>query len=49
MSEGAVTIKVEGTGVVINGCFVSRGSEVLIIISINQNIKKEILLFLFSS
>ena len=35
--EGAFTFKVEGSGVITRGVFVSRGSEV-IIVSINENI-----------
>ena len=39
ISEGAFTYTVLGTGVIIKGFFVSRGSEVIIIISsINENI-----------
>ena len=40
ISEGAFTFKVESIGVIINGVFVSRGSEVIIIVSISENIKK---------
>ena len=36
ISEGAFTFKIEGTGV--RGFFVSRGSEVIIVVSINENI-----------
>ena len=36
--EGAFTFKVEGTGVIIRGFFVSRGCRVIIIVSINENI-----------
>ena len=38
ISEGAFTFKVEGTGVIIGGFFVSRSSEVIIIFSINENV-----------
>ena len=38
ISEGAFTFKVEGTGVITRGFFVSRGMEVIIIVSINENI-----------
>ena len=38
ISEGAFTFTFEGTGVITRGFFVSRGSEVIIIISINENI-----------
>ena len=38
ISEGAFTLKVEGTGVIVRGVFVCRGSEVIIIVSINENI-----------
>ena len=38
LSEGPFTFKVEGTGVIIRGFFVSKGSEVIIIVSINENI-----------
>ena len=40
ISDGAFTYKVEGTGVIIKGFFffVSRGSEVIIISSIQENI-----------
>ena len=38
ISEGAFTFKVEGTGVIMRGLFASRGSEVIIVFSINENI-----------
>ena len=38
ISEGAFTFKVEGTWVITWGFFVSRGSEVIIIACINENI-----------
>ena len=38
ISEGAFTFKVEGTGVVTRRFFVSGGSEVIIVVSINKNI-----------
>ena len=38
LSEGAFTFKVESTGVIIRGFCVSRDSEVIIIVSINENI-----------
>ena len=38
ISEGAFAFKVEGTGVITRGVFVSGGSEVIIIVSINENI-----------
>ena len=38
ISEGAFTFKVEGTGIIIRGFFVSKGSEVIIIVGINENI-----------
>ena len=34
ISEGAFTCKVDDTGVIIRGFFVSRGSEVIIIVSV---------------
>ena len=36
ISEGAFTFKVEGTGVITWGFFVSGGSEVIIVVSINE-------------
>ena len=39
ISEGAFTFKVEGTGVVTRRFFVSGGSEVIIVVSINKNIE----------
>ena len=36
ISEGAFTFKVEGTGVITRGFFVSGGSEVIIVVSINE-------------
>ena len=38
ISEGAFTLKVEGTGFIITGFFVSRGSKVIFVVSINENI-----------
>ena len=38
ISEGAFTFKVGGTGVITRGFFVSGGSEVIIVVSINENI-----------
>ena len=38
ISEGAFTFKVEGTGVITRGFFVSGGSEVIIVVSIDENI-----------
>ena len=38
ISEGAFTFKVEGTGVITRGFLVRRGSEVIIVVSINENI-----------
>ena len=36
ISEGALTFKVEGTEVITRGFFVSEGSEVIIVVSINK-------------
>ena len=38
ISEGAFTFEVENTGVIIRGFFVSGVSEVIIVVSINENI-----------
>ena len=40
ISEGAFTFKVEGTGVITRVFFVSGGSEVIIVVRINENIYK---------
>ncbi len=38
ISEGTFIFKVGVTGVIIRGFFVSKGSEVIIVVSINENI-----------